>query len=460
MDLIIKGGKVVFRDGVHQSDVGVKNGKIVSIANEIKEEATRTIDATGKYVMPGMVDTHIHISEPGRTAWEGFETGSKAMAAGGTTSYVEMPLNALPATISKETLEPKLEAAKNKNYVDYAFYGGLVPHNLNHLEALAAEGVPAFKCFIATCGSDKPGDFLNVDDYSLYKGMQKLAELGKILCIHAENASITDRLTEEMIKSGKTSVMDYVDSRPIFTEVEAVKKALLFAKETGCSIHLAHISSTEAVEAILEARADGLDVTLESCPHYFALTAEDFEEIGNTAKCAPPLRRKEDHEKLWQDLLNGRIDWLASDHSPSTADLKEGNVFDAWGGISGCQNSVDLMFDLAVKQRGMSIQHFVQLIATNPADRYNIPNKGEIALGKDADIILLDPTSSYQLMKEDLYYKNKFSPYEGREINCRITKTFVRGNEVYDLRTGIVGDPIGQLIDTKSTVGAVEKLTE
>lgn len=186
MDLIIKDGHVVFRDGVRRADVGVKNGKIAVIADEIDEEAKHIVQASGQYVMPGMVDTHMHLSEPGRTEWEGFETGTKAMAAGGTTSYVEMPLNALPATTNTAALKLKLEAAKGKNYVDYSFYGGLVPHNLEDLEDLANAGVPAFKCFMATCGSDQPGDFVNVDDYSLYQGMKKLAELGHILCIHAE----------------------------------------------------------------------------------------------------------------------------------------------------------------------------------------------------------------------------------------------------------------------------------
>lgn len=446
MDLIIKDGHVVFRDGVRRADVGVKNGKIAVIADEIDEEAKHIVQASGQYVMPGMVDTHMHLSEPGRTEWEGFETGTKAMAAGGTTSYVEMPLNALPATTNTAALKLKLEAAKGKNYVDYSFYGGLVPHNLEDLEDLANAGVPAFKCFMATCGSDQPGDFVNVDDYSLYQGMKKLAELGHILCIHAENASITDKLAEEKIKNGQTTVMDYVDSRPVFTEVEAVRRALFFAKETGCRLHLAHISSSEAVHEILKARSEGLDVTLESCPHYFAISAEEFVEIGNKAKCAPPLRRKKDQEKLWQDLLNGHIDWLASDHSPCTEDLKQGNIFEAWGGISGCQNSVDLMFDLAVKGRGLSVNRFVEFIATTPAARFNLQNKGEIALGKDADMILLDPNASYRLKREDLYYKNKFSPYEGREINCRITKTFVRGNEVFDVDRGIIGEPIGELM--------------
>ena len=448
-DLIIKNGNVVFRDGVRKVDIGVKNEKISCIAEQITEDAKEVIDASGQYVMPGMIDTHVHISEPGRTEWEGFQTGSKALAAGGTTSYVEMPLNALPATINKEALDLKLEAAVNQNYVDYGFYGGLVPENLDKLQELDDAGVLAFKCFLSDITSDIPGDFTNVDDYTLYKGMQKLAELDQILCIHAENPSVTSKLAEEMVREGRTTAMDYVNSRPIFTEVEAVQRALLFAKETGCKLHLVHIGTSEAVQAILKARAEGVDVTLESCPHYFSMTAEMVEEIGPRAKCQPPLRKAKDQAKLWDELLNGNIDWLTSDHSPCTEDLKQGNIFEAWGGISGAQNNVDLMFDLAVKQRGLEVQKFVDLIATNPSKRFNIPNKGEIAVSKDADIILLDPNQSYTVKREDLYYKNKHSAYEGRKIDCRVTKTIVRGHVVFDLEEGIVGEPIGKLMSAK-----------
>lgn len=448
-DLLIKGGNVVFRDGVRTVDIGIKNEKISCIAEQITEDAKEIIEANGQYVMPGMIDTHVHISEPGRTEWEGFETGSKAMAAGGTTSYVEMPLNALPATINKEALDLKLEAAVNQNYVDYAFYGGLVPDNLDKLEELADAGVLAFKCFLSDITSDIPGDFTNVDDYTLYKGMQKLSELDQLLCIHAENASVTSGLAKEFASEGKNSGVEYAESRPIFTEVEAVGRAILFAKETGCKLHLVHISTSEAIQAILKARAEGVDVTVESCPHYFAMTAEQVDEIGPRAKCQPPIRKAEDQAKLWDELLSGNIDWLTSDHSPCTEDLKQGNLWEAWGGISGVQNNVDLMFDLAVKQRGLPVHKFVDLIATNPAKRFNLANKGEIAVSKDADIILVDPNQSYVVKREDLYYKNKHSAYEGRQIDCRVTKTIVRGNVVFDLEKGIVGNPVGKLISAK-----------
>ncbi|NYF24846.1 allantoinase AllB [Sporosarcina sp. JAI121] len=457
-DLLIKDGKVVFRDEVRNVDIAIKNGKISAIAEKIDDEALNTINAEGQYVMPGMIDTHVHICEPGRTEWEGFVTGTKALAAGGTTSYVDMPLNALPATVDRESLRSKLEAAKGKNYVDFALYGGLVPGNIDNLEELSDEGVVAFKCFMSTCGSDIPDDFTNVDDFTLYAGMKKLAKLGHVLSIHAENAVITDRLAEEAVKQGNLTATDYVASRPVFTEVEAVKRALFLAKETGCKLHFVHISTAEAVDKIIEAQNGGQDVTVESCPHYFTITTAQFEEIGPVAKCSPPLRNEEEQVKLWGKLIEGKIDMLTSDHSPCPPDMKQSdtnNIFEVWGGITGCQNNVDLMFDEAVLKRNVPVTDFVRMIATNPARRFNMPTKGEIAISKDADIILVDASQSYIVKKEDLYYRHKHSPYIGRNINCRVTKTFVRGNLVFDLDHGIVGDPVGELITYNEKVSAL-----
>lgn len=452
-DLIIKGGKVVLLDEVNNVDIGIKDGRIIEISKSINETAINIINARGQYIMPGMIDPHVHISEPGRTEWEGYITGTKALAAGGTTSYVDMPLNALPATIDRKSLRFKKDAAFGKSYIDYALYGGLVPGNIDQLEELSEDGVVAYKCFMATCGTDIPGDFKNVDDYSLYKGMRKLAELGHVLSIHAENSAITDSLAEKMILKGKTSATDYVASRPVFTEVEAVRRALFFAQETGCKLHFVHISSADAIDEIRNAKNEGQDVTLESCAHYFTITTAEFEEIGPVAKCSPPLRDEIEQDKLWSKLIEGEIDMLTSDHSPCTPEMKESetnNIFDVWGGISGCQNNVDLMFDEAVLKRNVPITHFAQLIATNSAKRFNLPAKGEIAIGKDADIIFVDPEQSYVVKKENLYYRHKHSPYIGRTINCRVTKTFVRGNLVFELEQGIIAEPIGRLITNHS----------
>lgn len=452
-DLIVKNGNVVLEHSVEKVDLGIVDGKIHTISKQITDDAKETIDANGQYVMAGMIDAHVHICEPGRTIWEGFETGTKALAAGGTTSFIDMPLNALPATTNKEALHLKMNSSKDKAYVDYALYGGLVPGNIDDLEDLSNEGVVAYKCFMATCGSEEIGDFKNVDDYTLYRGMQKLAELGHVLSIHAENAQITDQLAKEKIAQGKVSARDYVESRPIFTEVDAVKRALLLGKETGCKLHFVHISTREAVEEILKARGEGQEVTIESCPHYFALDVDMFEEIGPQAKCAPPLREKQDQEKLWEALKQGKIDILTSDHSPCPPEMKESatnNMFEMWGGISGCQNNVDLMFDEAVKKRGVDITHFSKMVSAKPAEIFGLHNKGKIEVLKDADLIFIDPNESYTVQAEDLYYRHKHSAYVGRKIDCRVTKTFVRGQLVFSLDEGIVGGPIGQFISAKN----------
>lgn len=299
-DTIIQQGIVVLADQYITADLGIKDGKIAHIAPHIDAaQARKVVDATGCYVLPGMVDVHMHISEPGRTEWEGYETGTQAMAAGGTTSFVEMPLNTMPATTDVESLNVKLKAAQGKSYVDYSPMGGLVPWNLQDLPRLSEAGVAAYKCFVATCGSGKPGDFKNVDDYELYVGMQALAKTDDLLVIHCENAALTDKLGAAAKAAGKTKVSDYVATRPVFTEVEAVRRVLLLAKETGCRVHIAHCSCPEAIEAVFEAQAQGVDASFESCPHYFLLATEDLDAIGPRAKCSPPIRDRNNQARMW-----------------------------------------------------------------------------------------------------------------------------------------------------------------
>ena len=259
LDLIVKNGRVVLRDRVETTSIGVKDGKIVRIAPTIDEEAKNVCDAAGCYVLPGMVDAHMHLSEPGRTEWEGYETGTKAMAAGGITSFVEMPLNNIPATTDVASLELKMSHAKDSCWVDYAPMGGLVPWNTADLIPMAKAGVASFKAFVATCGSDKPGDFKNVTDWELYRGMREIAKVDGLVVVHCENATITDELGREAMAAGKTLVSDYVATRPIFTEVEAVRRVLMIAEATGCRVHIAHCSCHEAVEAVEEAKARGVE---------------------------------------------------------------------------------------------------------------------------------------------------------------------------------------------------------
>lgn len=453
-DLIIKNGLVILPTGEVETDVAVKDEKIVAIGKDLGE-AKEVIDAEGLVVSPGMVDPHMHITEPGgnyRDEWEGYVTGTRACAKGGVTTFMEMPLNQVPATTDKRSLDIKLDAGKDKLYVDVASFGGLTPHNLDGgIKELHEGGVNGYKAFTATCGDRSiDGDFENVDDYSLYEGMRQIAETGKTLALHCENAAITDKLGEIAKANGKSTLADYVDSRPIFTEVEAIRRAILFAKETGCKIHICHIACTEGLDEVIKAQEEGLPVTGESCNHNLYFYKEELDDIGPVAKCSPPIREKEVRERMWEYALAGKISSVVSDHSPCTPDLKDKeNAFDAWGGISGVQNNVDVFYDEAVQKRGMDLSLFADMIARNAAEIYGIEGKGKITIGYDADFVLIKPNSSYTVTAEGLEYRNKISPYIGRTVNAQVAYTVLRGKTIYSLDEGIREEASGKFLFSK-----------
>ncbi|EJJ6354949.1 allantoinase AllB [Staphylococcus pseudintermedius] len=450
-DSIIKNGRVILQDGEANVEIGIKDGVIAAIGQELGDADT-VIDAQGHIVSPGMVDAHVHITEPGggyRDEWEGYETGTRASAKGGVTTIVEMPLNQVPATVDHESIQAKFDAGKGKLSVDVASYGGLVPFNLNGgIQELDQDGVVAYKCFVATCGDRSiDGDFMNVDDYSLYEGMKQIAKTGKILSIHAENAAITDVLGQQAYENGETTLAAYVDSRPVFTEVEPIRKIILFAKETGCRVHIVHVACEEGVEEVKKAQAEGVDITCETCTHYLYFYKEELDEIGPVVKCSPPIREKSRLEGMWQRVLNGDISFVTSDHSPCTPDLKDkDNAFEAWGGIAGVQNNVDVLFDEGVNKRQMSLQRFAEIIAHNPAQRFGLTNKGTIQVGKDADFVFIAPNTSYTLQAEDLAYRHQISPYIGREIGARVVKTILKGHVIYDIEKGLSDEKYGEFI--------------
>ena len=411
-DLIIKNGLVILENGEQNVEVGVKDGKIAAIGHDLGE-ATKVIDAENQIVSPGMVDAHVHITEPGggyRDGWEGYETGTKAAAKGGVTSFIEMPLNQVPATTDKASIEVKFEAGKDELAVDVASYGGLVPYNLNGgIQELDEAGVIGYKAFIATCGDRSiEGDFQDVDDYSLYEGMKQIAKTGKILSIHSENAAITDRLGQIAKENGETTLSAYVDTRPVFTEVEPIRKIILFAKETGCRVHIVHVACEEGVDEVVKAQQAGVDITCETCTHYLYFYKEELDDIGPVVKCSPPIREKSRLEGMWNRVLNGDIGFVTSDHSPCTPDLKAtDNAFEAWGGIAGLQNNVDVLYDEGVQKRNMTLKRFAEIIATEPAKRFGMYDKGSIEIGKDADFVFIKPDSPYTLTEADLEYRNK-----------------------------------------------------
>ncbi|MDW2742141.1 allantoinase AllB [Atlantibacter subterraneus] len=445
-DLIIKNGTVILENEALVTDIAIKEGKIAAIGDGLSG-AANVMDATGLVVSPGMVDAHTHISEPGRTHWEGYETGTRAAAKGGITTMIEMPLNQLPATVDRASIEMKFDAAKGKLTIDAAQLGGLVSYNLDRLHELDEVGVVGFKCFVATCGDRGiDNDFRDVNDYQFWRGTKTLAELDQPVLVHCENALICDELGDVAKKEGRLTAHDYVASRPVFTEVEAIRRILYLAKVTGCRLHICHVSSPEGVAEVTRARQEGQDVTCESCPHYFVLDTGMFEEIGTLAKCSPPIRDKANQQGMWEKLLNGEIDCLVSDHSPCPPEMKQGNIMQAWGGIAGLQSCMDVMFDEAVQKRGMPLTQFAHLMATNAADIFGLKNKGRIAPGKDADLVFIQPNSSYVLKNEDLEYRHKVSPYVGFTIGARIMKTILRGEVIYDIESGFASKPIGKFI--------------
>lgn len=454
-DVILRGGTLVTAEGPREADLAVSDGKIAGVSPEIEGSSREEIDASGLHVFPGAIDAHAHFNEPGRTRWEGFATGTRALAAGGVTSYVEMPLNSYPPTCDAASLDEKLALARTSSLVDFALYGGLVPGNLENLPELAERGVAGFKAFMSATGTL---DFQAADDLTLYEGMASAAELGVPVLVHAENRGITDSLASRAVGTLRTTARDYLDSRPVVAELEAIGRAILFAEETGCSLHVVHVSTGRGVAVAAAARVRGVDVTCETCPHYLLLTEEAVEELGAVAKCAPPLRPREDLESLWQEVFEGNVEFVTSDHSPCPPDLKTGDdFFRAWGGISGCQTLLNAMLDEGHHERGLPLNAVAALTSRNVADRFGLAGKGRLEVGADADLALADLESSFELRAGDLFYRHEISPYVGRTFRGKVVRTIVRGRTVF-LDGRIVSDPVGRFVKPERRTRKSQKI--
>lgn len=430
-DLIIRNGQIITKDSVFQGDIGIKNGKIHEVSNTTLEgNASEEIDAEGLHVMPGVIDTHVHFNEPGRAEWEGLATGSRSLAAGGATSFFDMPLNSTPPVINKESLDNKSKLADEKSVVNPYYWGGLVPQNIADLKELHENGVIGFKAFMSPSGID---DFDNADDETLYKGMTEIASFGSILAVHAESTVICAQLQEEKLKAGKTSARDFVESRPIVSEIEAVRRIISYAEATGCKLHVVHASSKQVTDLINDAKRRGVDASVETCAHYLSLTVKDLEEKGGLAKCAPPLRDQEEVDGLWEALANDEIDMIASDHSPAPKDMKTitDNFFEGWGGISGAQSTLNVLLTEGYHKRNLPLEKIVQVTATNPAKRFGLEGKGALEKGYDADITLIDLNESFELKEEDLFYRHQHSPYVGKTFKGNVKTTIVGGETIY-----------------------------
>jgi len=433
-DLVIRGGEVAAGGTVARADVAIADGVVAAIGPELPG-AREELDAAGLLVLPGAVDAHVHLNDPGRADWEGFATGTAALAAGGTTCAIDMPLNAIPPTIDGAAFDAKAAAAAGVAHVDVALWGGLVPGDADRLDELAARGVVGFKAFMSASGVD---EFPAADDLTLLEGMARAARLGLPVGVHAESDALTAALAARAVAAGRTSMRDYLASRPVVAELEAIGRAIAFAAETGCSLHVVHVSTGRGVALVADARARGVDVTCETCPHYLVLDAEDAERLGAPAKCAPPLRARGERDGLWERLDD--VAFVATDHSPAPASLKRGDdLFAVWGGISGAQTLLALLFDA-----GLPVPRLVELVAASPARRFGL-EKGTLAVGRDADLALLDPGGSWTVEREDLLDRHRLSPYVGRRLRGRVVRTLLRGRTVVaDGR--VVGPPSGRVL--------------
>ncbi|MET1250256.1 allantoinase AllB [Sporolactobacillus sp. STCC-11] len=446
-DLLIKNGDVVLSNEVKRLNVGVLNGKIAYLGESLSEQAKQIIDAEGKTIFPGMIDVHVHFDEPGRENWEGFETGSAMLAAGGCTTFFDMPLNGVPSTVTKEAFVDKVAIGEAKSHIDFGLWGGLVPENLDDLVDLAEAGAIGFKAFLSPSGNPY---FHSVDDESLLEGMKRIAKTGSVLALHSESAPLVTFLQKEKEGSGLTGYDDYAESRPVQAETEAVSRALTYAEVTGCPLHFVHISTVEAVALIQAAKKRGQDVTLETCPHYLLYSHEDFRRIGVVGKCAPPLRAETERSGLVDLLIRGRIDMLSSDHSPCEwKDKQTDSIFSAWGGISGGQFSLVSAIEIALAHH-LPLTKVADWTAKLPAERFRLTSrKGEIREGADADLAIVALDVPEQVTKDKLYQKNKFSLYEGHVFPSSIQTTINRGTVVFSKTDGINGAAAGKWLGTE-----------
>jgi allantoinase len=450
-DLIIRGGTLVLAGGPEKADLALEGGKISAVASHLEGTAKKEIDARGLHVLPGTIDAHVHFNEPGRGDWEGFATGTRALVAGGTTACVEMPLNAYPPTVDAESFDKKLAIAQRTSFADFALWGGLVPGNVGRLHELAERGVAGYKAFMSTSGTL---DFPSADDQTLYEGMIRAAELGLPVLVHAENKAITDELSRRAVSTLRTTMRDYLDSRPAVAELDAIARAVLFAEETGCSLHVVHVSTGRGVVIVAAARERGVDVSCETCAHYLVLTEEDAEALGAVAKCAPPLRPRRELESLWEHLFDGDVGMVTSDHSPASPEMKVGgDFFRIWGGISGCQSLMNVMLDEGYHNRGLPLEKVAALLSGNVAGRFGFLEKGRLEAGADADLALVDLGEISTLRQQDLLYRHKMSPFVGRVFQGKVVRTLVRGETVF--RDGkIVARPRGCLLKPQRSAEA------
>ena len=434
-DLVVSSRRAVLPDGVRDAAIVVNNGRIAAVVPSAKApEAAGRIDLGDTALLPGVVESHAHLNEPGRQDWEGFETGTEAALAGGITTLVDMPLNSIPATTTRKALEVKAKAAAGRCRTDYAFWGGVVPGNAGELEPMLDLGACGFKCFLIDSGVP---EFQASDEAVLRRAMPILAKRGAPLLVHAE----LDRGAKPGGDARRYS--SYLASRPRSWENEAIRLMIRLSKETGCRTHIVHLSSSDAIADLAEARAKGVPISAETCPHYLTFAAEEIPDGATQYKCAPPIRERENREKLWDGLRGGAVDMIVSDHSPCEPALKKldvGSFFEAWGGIASLQFSLPAAWT-GMQARGIGLEKLGAWMSEAPAALAGLSNKGRLAPGMDADFVAFEPESAFEPAPSSVRHRHKLTPYSGRTLLGRVSRVWLRGEAVF--RDGQAKPPAG-----------------
>lgn len=424
-DLILRSHRTLTPDGERPADVGIRDGVIAAVAGFQALHGDDVIDLGECGLLPGLVDTHVHVNEPGRTQWEGFDSATRAAAAGGVTTIVDMPLNSVPPTVDVQALHVKRAAAVEQCFVDVGFWGGAVPGNAKQLPALHSQGVFGFKAFLIDSGVP---EFPPLDPAGLEEA---LGAVDALFVLHAEDPSLVTAAHGEHFA-------DFVASRPPQAERRAVAAAIEAARRTGARVHILHLAAADALPLIAAARREGVRVTAETCPHYLTLDASQVPDGATQYKCCPPIRDKSHQDALWQALADGVIDCVVSDHSPCPPELKAGDFGTAWGGIASVQLGLPLVWTAAAR-RGHGLADVVRWMAGNTADLVGLPRKGRIAEGADADLVAFDPDAEFTVDATRLLHRHHVSPYDGLPLRGVVRDTWLRGR-----LAGV--EPIGRLL--------------
>jgi allantoinase len=436
-DTVFRARRLVTAAGEESGCVGVAGGRIAALSPlQAGLEGRRVVEFGDDVVLlPGLVDSHVHVNEPGRTEWEGFATATRAAASGGVTTILDMPLNSIPPTVDLAALEIKRKSAEGQCVVDVGFWGGAIPGNLGELRGLHDAGVFGFKCFLLHSGVDEFPP-LHPADLDVY--LETLRGFGGLLIVHAEDSSAIDQAPS----AHGARYLDFLSSRPRAAENLAIGQVIQAARRTGAPVHILHLSSSDALPMIASARREGVRITAETCPHYLALSAEEIPDGATQFKCCPPVREAANRELLWRGLADGTIDCIVSDHSPCTPELKRLDVGDfglAWGGISSLEVGLPVVWTEA-RRRGFALADVVRWMAEGPAQLVGLQRKGRIALGCNADLCVFAPDETFVVDPERLHHKHSITPYGGRSLTGVVRSSWLRGEELTD------DEPRGRLL--------------